>query len=308
MAASALGRSRRGSLARREAIEFYLCISPWLIGFIVFTAGPILASLVISLTDWDILTPANVVGLSNFVAETRDRLFWQSLKVTATYAFVSVPLHLVIGLFVAVLLNQPIRGVALWRTLYYLPSVISGVAVSLLWYWIFHPSFGVLNWLLGLGGIAGPAWLSSESWVMPALIVMSLWGVGSSIVINLAAIQGVPTELYEAAEIDGAGAWSRFQHVTLPMITPVLFFNLVLGVIGSFQTFTQAFVLTQGGPRYASLFYVLYLYQNAFQDLKMGYGAALAWTLFLIILGLTLLIFRSSPYWVYYEGQLRGRR
>src|SRR6185437_2552020 len=215
-------------------------------------------------------------------------------------------LSIVLGLFVAILLNQNIKGVSFWRTMYYMPSVISGVAVSLLWLWIFHPDFGVVNWLLGLLGIPGPHWLTSPTWVIPAFIIMSLWGVGGSIVINLAALQGVPTELYEAAQIDGASGWTSFRSITLPLITPVVFFNLVLGIIGSYQAFTASYVMTQGGPEYASLFYVLYLYQKAFQDLSMGYGAALAWVLFLLILALSAIVFRSSPYWVYYEGQRRG--
>lgn len=184
-----------------------------------------------------------------------------------------------------------------------MPSVISGVAVALLWMWIFNPEFGVLNFLLWkLFHIQGPAWLMSEEWVIPALIIMSLWGIGGDIVIYLAGLQGIPTELYEAAEIDGANSFNKFLNITIPMMSPVLLFTLIMGIINSFQVFTQAYVMTRGGPHYASLFYVLYIYQNAFQFFSMGYASALSWILFLIILALTFLIFKSSPLWVYYES------
>jgi multiple sugar transport system permease protein len=204
------------------------------------------------------------------------------------------------------MLNRDIKGVAWFRTIFYLPSVISGVAVSLLWMWIFNPDFGILNHLLWkFFRIQGPAWIASEEWVIPSLIIMSLWGIGGGIVIYLAGLQGIPTELYEAAEIDGAGGWRKLINITLPMISPVIFFNLVMGIIGSFQVFTQAYVMTNGGPNNASLFMVLYLYRNAFQYFSMGYASAIAWILFMIIMALTMLVFKSSPMWVYYEGALR---
>ena len=302
-------RARRpGSLARRENGEFYLFIAPWLIGFALFVAGPMVATLALSFMSWDLLTPPTFAGLANFAKLTGDPLFFQALKVSATYSLVGIPLHIALAFFVAILLNQPLRFLAFIRTLYYTPSVLSGVAVAVLWLWIFNPSFGPINFILGAFGITGPLWLGSTKWALPALMVISLWGVGGAMVIFLAGLQGIPTVLYEAAQIDGANGWQRFRHVTVPMISPVLLFNLVLGIISSFQAFTNAYVMTNGGPDYATLMYVLYLYNNGFRYFQMGYASALAWVLFLIILALTLLVFRSSPAWVYYEGELRGRR
>jgi multiple sugar transport system permease protein len=262
-----------------------------------------IASLVLSLARYDVITPPQFVGLSNYVKMlTNDPLVFQSLKVTALYALGSVPLGLCFSLFLALLMNQKIRGITTFRTIYYMPAVISGVPVALLWMWIFNPDFGIINNALGLVGIQGPKWLSSETWVIPAFIIMSLWTIGAPMIIYLAGLQSIPQHLYEAAEIDGAGPWAKFIQLTIPMISPVIFFNAVLGVIGSFQVFTPAFVMTQGGPVNASLFVGLYLYNNAFVYFQMGYASALAWLVFAIILALTLLVIRSSPYWVYYEG------
>lgn len=218
------------------------------------------------------------------------------------YYLLNVPLNLLLGLLLAILLNQKIRGIAVFRTIYYLPSVTAGVAVSLLWMWIFNPRFGVINVLLSKVGIQGPAWLGSETWAMPALIIMSIWGVGGSMLIYLGALQSIPTHLYEAATLDGAGAWRKFLNITIPMVTPVLLLNMIMGVIASFQVFTQAFIMTKGGPNYATLFYVLYLYQQAFEWFNLGYASALAWVLFVVILIFTFVILRSSSKWVYYEG------
>ncbi|MCL4541239.1 MAG: sugar ABC transporter permease [Chloroflexi bacterium] len=292
---------------QREAIAGYLFILPAVLGLLFFTAGPMLASLYLSFTKYD-LVHVPWVGLFNYQYMLRDPFFWQSLRVTVTYTVLAVPLGLVAGLAVAMLLNQKIKALSVYRTIYYLPSLVGGVAVSLLWMWIFNPQFGVLNWLLSLVGIKGPQWIFSQHWVIPSFVLMSLWGVGGGMIIYLAGLQGIPSDLYDAAAIDGAGAARTFRSVTLPMLTPVLFFNLVIGIIGSFQIFTQAFVMTSGGPNNASLFYVLYLYQNAFQYFYMGYASALAWILFLIVVVLTALVFRSSPMWVFYEGELRGRK
>jgi multiple sugar transport system permease protein len=198
-------------------------------------------------------------------------------------------------------MNQDVKGLAVWRTIYYLPAVVSGVAVSLLWIWILNPQFGVVNVLLAKVGIAGPQWLQSKDWALPSLVLMSLWGAGGSMVIYLAGLQGIPTDLYDAATIDGTTAWSRFRYITVPLMTPVLFLQLVTGIIGSFQTFTQGYVMTGGGPGHATHFYVLYLYQRAFEDRMMGRASAMAWVLFVIILSLTLLVFRTQRHWVYYE-------
>jgi multiple sugar transport system permease protein len=294
----------RASLARREALTFYLLISPWLAGFLLFVLGPMVASLFISFTKWDLLSPLKFVGLQNYEKMfTRDPLFWQSLKVTAIYTCVYVPMELAGGLVLALLMNQKLRFVGVFRTIYYLPSVLPGVAFVVLWMWILHPDVGLINTLLSYIGIEGPRWLADPNWALPALLMMSLWGLGRSMVIYLASLQGIPQHLYEAVAIDGANAWHSFWKITLPMLTPTIFFNLVLSVISTFQTFTSAFVATDGGPLDSTLFYVLYLFRQAFQYFNMGYASALAWILFVVILVLTLLIVRSSGRWVYYEGE-----
>ncbi len=301
-------RPRRGYFSGRrlENLTGWLWASPWILGFLIFTLGPMLASVYFSFTDFPVISPPKWIGLGNYrTMLTKDGSILQALKVTTVYALAAIPLNLSLGFFLAILLNQPIKGVTVWRTVYYLPAVISGVAVALLWQWIFNTDFGLANWLLSIIGIKGPRWLLDPSWALPSLVIMSMWGVGGGMIINLAGLQGVPTQLYEAAEIDGAGAWRRFWMVTIPMVSPVIFFNLVMGVIGALQTFTQAFIMTGGGPREATYFYMLHLYNNAFQWLKMGYAAALAWVLFFYILILTLFVIRSSSAWVYYEGELR---
>lgn len=295
-------KTKLGIQARREERYFYLFISPWIIGFLVFTAMPIGASLLYSFSLYDVITPMRWIGVSNYAKMFQDELFRQALKVTSIYSGGSVTLSIVAALTVAIVLNRNIRGLSLFRTLFYLPSVISGVAVSLLWMWLFNPDFGLINYFLWeLFRIRGPAWIYSREWAVPSLILMSLWGIGGGIVIYLARLQGIPTELYEAAEIDGAGAWRRLSSITLPLMTPVIFFQLIMGIISSFQVFTQAYVMTAGGPGYATLFYVLYLYRNAFKYYQMGYASALAWVLFIILLALTLLVVRTSRHWVYYE-------
>jgi multiple sugar transport system permease protein len=294
--------------ARQEAIESYIWISPWLIGFVVFMAGPIIASLVLSFTKWDIVRPARWVGLQNYqLILGTDPDFRQALKVTLTYAAVTLPLHLILGLGLSLLLNLKIKGMNIYRTLFYLPAILPGVAVTLLWVWIFNPDFGIINWLLSLVGIKGPTWFSSPTWALPGLMIMSLWGVGGGAVIYLAGLQNIPPHLYEAAEIDGAGTWRKFWNITIPLLTPTLFFQLVMGLIGSFQAFVSAYIATDGGPLKATLFYMLYLYRTAFTSFKMGYGSALAWILTIIILACTLLVFKSSTLWVYYESERKGR-
>ena len=298
---------KRRSLAGDEEFHFYLFVSPWLIGFLLFTLGPIVASLVLSFTRYNIVRPPEFSGLENFKLLAADTLFWQSLKVTLIYVVFAVPLGIIGSLLLATILNQKIGGLSIFRTLYYLPNVISGVAVSLLWMWVLNPDFGILNYVLYvLFHIKGPGWLFSETWVMPSFVLMSLWNVGGPMLIYLASLQGIPTQLYEAAELDGAGMLAKFWNITIPMLTPVILFSLITGVINSFQVFTQAYVMTKGGPGYSSLFYVLYLYQNAFFYFKMGYAAALAWILFVIILICTLLLLRTSQRWVYYEESAEG--
>ena len=296
---------RMGKQARREELWFYLLISPWLLGFIVFIAGPILASSYLSFTHNDPVNwPPKWVGLANYDLLIHDSLFWQSLKVTFYYTAVSVPLSVTTATIVALLLNQGLPLLSMWRTIYYLPAVTSGVAVALMWQWIFQPSFGLLNGVLyTLTGIQGPHWLTDERWAMPALIIISLWQFGGPMLIYLAAIQNVPTTLYEAAEIDGANIFQQMWHVTIPSITPVIFFNLIMNIIGSFQVFTNAFIITQGGPHYATYFYVLNIYNNAFTYISnMGYADALSWVLFVVMLVFTLLAFKSAQFWVFYEN------
>ena len=299
----------RLSLARRDSLWAYAFITPWILGFIIFTVGPMLASLYFSFTEYDIVSAPRWIGLRNYINLTNDPLFWHSLGITIKYAVIALPLGLAVSYMIAVLLNQKIRGINVWRTIYFIPSVIAGVAVALLWSRIFDPQFGILNPFLERLGINGPGWLSDPQWAVPALVIMSLWSVGGNVIIYLAGLQGVPTDLYDAAKVDGASTWQRFRYVTLPMTTPVIFYNLILGLIGTFQYFTEVYVLTNGtgAPARATLFYNLYLYQNAFRYFHMGYASTMAWVLFIIVLAITLLIFRSSEAWVYYEGQLRGR-
>ncbi len=292
----------------KETIYFHLYISPWLLGFLIFTLWPIIQSLYISLTDWEMQLNKypKFIGISNYRNLLfNDELFWISLKNTIYYAFGSVPLGLILALILALLLNQKLRGITIFRTIFYLPSVISGVAVALLWVWIFNPNFGIVNVILAKLGLPTPGWFGDPEWAMPALIIMSFWGVGGSMLIFLAGLQGIPTEFYEAAEIDGANLWSKFRHITLPMLSPTILFNLVMGIIGSFQVFTNVYIMTSGGPGTATLVYVLYLFQNAFLYFKMGYASAMAWILFVIILILTLLVIKSSAFWVYYETEVK---
>jgi multiple sugar transport system permease protein len=295
------------SLARREALTAYLFLSPWIVGFICITVGPMVASLYFSFTNYNIVTPAVWAGLGNYRNLLHDALFWKSLGVTLKYGVVSLPLQILFGFTLAVLLNQNIPGVNLFRAIFYIPATISGVAIALVWGLILNPDKGLLNPILALIGIHGPAWLQDPRSALYGLVIISLWGVGGGIVIYLAGLQGVPTDLYEAAKVDGANVLQQFIHVTLPMVTPVIFYNLVLGLINTFQYFTEVFILTQGGPARATLVYNLYLYQNAFYYNHMGYASALAWVLFMITLVLTVLVFRSSDAWVFYEGQLKGR-
>lgn len=291
-------------MGQREAIEGYLFLLPWLLGFLLLTLGPVLASLSLSFTDWQVGLRINFVGLDNYVQMfTKDNQFWQSLQVTAVYSVMALPTGIVVALGMALLLNQQITGISIFRTIFYLPAVTSGVAVALLWSWIFNSEFGVLNWLLSLVGVEGPAWLLDPAWALPALAIMSLWGAGALMIIYLASLQGIPPSLYEAAQIDGANGFSQFRHITIPMLTPTILFNLVVGIIAVFQTFTNAWIMTKGGPSYATYFYVLHLFNNAFGYARMGYASALAWVLFIIVLILTAVVLRSSQYWVFYAGE-----
>ncbi|HRW07828.1 MAG TPA: sugar ABC transporter permease [Caldilineaceae bacterium] len=291
---------------RRDLRNGLLFVSPWLVGLCVFTLYPILASFYYSFTVYDIISPPQFAGLANYQdLLTTDPLFWKAVRNTLYYVAVAVPLYLCIALAVALLLNMKLRGMAVYRTLFFLPSIVPDVASAMLWAWILNPQFGLLNALLRGLGIPTVGWLSDPNWSKPALILIGLWAFGSSMVIFLAALQDVPEALYEAAELDGAGLLRKTWNVTLPMITPTIFFNLVLGMIGAFQYFTTAFVLSQGtgGPASSTLFYSLLLYNNAFSYFKMGYSSAMAWLLFAFVFLLTWLVFKSANRWVYYEGE-----
>ena len=300
--------TRAGALRRREAIEGFLYISPWIVGFLVFNFGPLLYSFYLSLTRYSIVRDPIFTGIDNYVQIfPRDRLFWVAIERTAYYAVITVVVGLTLSLLLALLLDQKLVGTTFLRTFFYLPTLTPIVASIIIWGWIFHPQLGVLNYLLGLVGIAGPGWLQSVEWAMPALIVIALWGSvgGSRMVIFIAGLQGIPHELYEAAHIDGAGLWSRFRHVTIPLLTPTIFFNTILGIIGAFSVFSAAFVGTRGGPANATYFYVLHIYNRGFADSEMGYAAALAWIFFLIMMAFTGLQFWLQKRWVHYEGAAR---
>jgi len=306
---------RRLTGRQREAGVAYAFMSPWVVGFLALTLLPMAASLVLSFTDYQLLSPgsAHWIGGANYAEAARDPAVGQSLKVTAYYAISEVGLSLVLGLVLALLLNAGMRGIATLRTVYYLPAVVSGVSVAILWLWIFQPSGGLANHILNMLGLPSVGWIYSSRWVIPAFVLMGLWGVGQTAFIYLAVLQRIPTNLYEAAAVDGIGPLRRLFGITLPLVTPALLVNLVLGLIGNFQIFTAGFVittgrggpgaLTLGGPGQSSLFYVLYLYQNAFTRFRFGYASALAWVMFALLLALTLLIFRSSRRWVYEEGR-----
>ena len=296
---------RRVSRILRDNLRGYAFIGLALIGILAFRLGPMLQSLYYSFTKYDILTPPRWIGLRNYVRIlTEDQLFWKSLVNTAYYVGVSVPLRLVFALLLAVLLNQKVRGMSVFRTLFYLPTVTALIAVATLWMWAFEPVFGIVNNALKVFGIPGPAWLGDPSWAMAAIIVVACWQVGQQMLIFLAGLQSIPTQLYEVAELDGTPWWRRFFGVTLPLLSPIVFFNMVVGIIQSFQMFAKIYVMTGGGPVNSTLVYVMYLYTRAFNYLEMGYGSAMAWILLFIILGLTLVQIRASK-WVYYEGGQR---
>ena len=299
-------RRRFGSpLARQEAMVAFLFLSPWILGFLIFTIYPIAYSFYLSFTKFDILTPPKFIGLNNFKFMIDQPIFWQSLKVTTINCLVSVPLGVIVGYSIALLLNQKIKGLSFWRSVYYLPAIVPALATAYLFSWIFNKDLGLVNGILRVFGITGPGWFSSREWVLPAFWIMGLWGAGASMILYLAALQGVPTELYEAAMLDGANAWQKFRHITLPITSPVILFTTLMGIISSFQIFTGAYIVTGGGPADASLFYILYLYNIAWVQMKMGYAAALAWVLFVIILTLSLITLKASGRLVYYQGEAR---
>lgn len=285
----------------REAVEGYFFALPWLVGLSIFILYPFIANIFYSFTEYNIIESPVWVGIDNYRVLMHDSLFWKSLYNTIYYSAV-VPLQLIIALLLALLLNQKVKGQRYFRTLFYLPVLVPLVASSILWQWMLSPNYGLVNSLLYKIGINGPGWFASESWSKPALILMGTWTVGGAMIIFLATLQDIPQVLYEAAEMDGATAFKKLFHITLPLLTPAIFFNLIMGIIGSFQVFTQAYVITDGGPMYSTTFYVLYLYNNAFRFFRMGRASAMALILFIVIFTITLFIVKTASKWVYYEA------
>ncbi|MEH7335942.1 sugar ABC transporter permease [Neobacillus drentensis] len=293
---------------RWDIIVPLLFIAPWIIGFLAFTLGPLLYSLFISFFDWPIVGEAKFIGLDNYKTMfTEDPLFWESLGVTVKFAALFVPLNIITALFLAILLNQKVKGYSFFRTFFYLPSVISGVALAMIWAWVYNGEYGILNYFLSLIGVKGPDWLNDPNWALIAMVIASLWGQGTMMLIFLAGLKAIPGELYEAASIDGANKIQQFFKITIPMLTPTILFNLITTIISAFQQLTLALVLTGGGPLKSTYFYAMYVYENAFKYFKMGYSSANAWFMFVIVLVLTLIVFKSSSAWVYYEGEVKNK-
>lgn len=291
---------------RRDAIEGYLFIMPVVLGLIIFTFGPMVASLYFSLTDYPILDAPKWVGLKNYVdLFTKEKYFWQAVKVTVTYAVTQVPLGIIGSFILALFLNQRVKGIPFFRTCFYMPTVVPAVASAVLWGWLLNPDYGLVNAMLKALHLPTSRFLGDPKSALGSLVLMSLWGVGGGMIIYLAGLQGIPESLYEAGKIDGANEVQLFRFVTLPMMTPTIFFNLVMGLIGALQVFTEAFVLTRGGPLYSTYFYGLMVYDRAFKWTQMGMASAMAWVLGVVTLLLTLLVFRSSSLWVFYETEVK---
>ncbi|MBN1402137.1 MAG: sugar ABC transporter permease [Anaerolineae bacterium] len=295
---------------RREELEGYAYLAPWLIGFFAFTAMPIVVSILMSFTRYSVLRPPQWLGLRNFQRALggEDQLMWPSIGRSFYYAVLSVPTRLAGSLLVAMLLNQSLRLTAFWRTLFFLPSLTPSVATAYVWRWILNPEIGVVRMVFDVVGVTMPRWLGSMEWALPSLAMIGLWATvgGSSMIIFLAGLQDVPLELIEAADIDGAGRWRKFWNVTIPMLSPVIFFNLIMGIIRALQVFDLAFVATAGGPGYATRFISLHIYETAFVSFDMGYAAALSWILVVLIVSMTIIQFRLSSTWVFYQGEVRA--
>ncbi len=290
---------------RKSNIYGFLFASPWIIGLLLFYAFPLLASIYFSFTTYSILQPGEFIGLDNYKQLMNDDIFWKSVYNTIYFAILFVPLSIIMGVSLAMMLNMKIKGMAIYRTIYFLPTLVPHVALAVLWMWLLNPGFGLVNGFLDTIGIQGPAWLGSETWSKPSLILMSLWGIGQAVVIYLAGLADIPQDYYDAADVDGANWFKKTFHITLPLLTPVIFFNLIMGVIGAFQQFTLPYALTQGSgkPANSLTFYVMYLYDNGFKFFKMGYASAMAWILFVVIMILTSIIFITSKRWVHYQGK-----
>jgi multiple sugar transport system permease protein len=292
-------------MQRRNWLAGMAFTSPFILGFLIFTLYPLATSFYYSFTSYKILTPPVWIGLKNYRDLLSDELFWTAISNTVIFTVMAVPLQILTSFVLAMALNAKIRGQAFYRTIFYLPSLVPIVAVSILWLWLFHTRFGLINIALEAIGIHGIGWLTDPNWAKPSLVLMGLWSVGPTVVIYLAGLQDVPEHLYEAASLDGANWLNKIWYVTVPMMTPVFLFTLIIGLINAFQYFTEVYIMTSGGPINATLMYVVYLYDNAFRYIKMGYASALAWVLCLVVLICTLLILKSSARWVYYGGETR---
>ncbi|KKI92096.1 spermidine/putrescine ABC transporter permease [Bacillus sp. SA1-12] len=307
MESAALHGKKKKSLSKetRWTLIGLAFASPWIIGFITFTAYPFFVSFYYSLTSYDLINSPKWVGFDNYAQIFKDSYFYKAIQNTFFMAAIAVPINLFASLIIALVLNLKVKGIAIYRTIYYLPAVIPAVAGAMLWSWLLNPEYGIIDIVLRAVGLPDPAWLSDPQFTKPSLILMGLWGAGAGAIIYLAALQGIPQHYYEAASLDGANLWQKFRYITLPALSPVTLFQLIMGLIGAFQIFTESFILmgdSMGGPDQSMLFYAVYLYQQAFISLKMGYASALAWVLFVIVILVTIGIFKSSMRWVYYGG------
>ena len=293
---------------QREALQGYLYISPWFFGFLIFTAGPLIASLGLSFTDWGLISAPTFVGLDNYESLWADPVYKIAIEVTAKFTLIRVPLIIGLSLSVALLMTRPVPGIRVFRTLYYLPAVIGGVPMAMIWAWVLNPDYGIMNRLLEFAGTTGPNWLGDPNWALAAIIMISVWDIGFPMIVFIAGLQNIPPILYEAATLDGASSWHKLRHVTLPLLSPTIFFMLVMQIIASFQTFDVIYVVSngRGDPLRSTLMYLLYFYRTTFVRLKAGYGSAMVWVLFIIIMAFTLLMFKSSSLWVYYESEVKN--
>ncbi len=293
---------------RKSLFYGLLFTSPAILGFLIFTLGPMIASLVLSFTDYSVFKDrTSFIGFGNYVRmfSGADDYFYPSLGATFYFVVLRVPAVIVLSFLIALLLNMNVKGRAFFRTVVYLPSIVPAVASAMIWMWLLNPDLGLINTLLNAVGLPGSLWLYGESSVVPAVVLTSLWGIGGTVIIFLAGLSGIPRQYYEAIDVDGGGWFSKLRHITVPLVSPTIFFNAIMTIIGSIQVFNEAYILTQGGPNNKSLFYVFYLWRTGFRDTEMGYASALAWVLFLVILFFTFIVFRTSKSWVYYEGERR---
>ncbi len=298
-------KKKKWSIQKQETMYGYIFISPWLIGLVCFIAGPMIFSLIASFTNYNMLK-MEFIGFDNFIMMFKqDPVFWKSFSNTLIYALMNVPLVTAGGVIVAVMLNKAIWGMRGFRTIFYLPNIMVGIGTYFLWMMLLNPTTGLVNQVLAIFGITGPAWLADPNWTKPAIVLMHVWGLGGQMLLYLARLQSIPKELYEACEIDGASKFSQFRNVTIPMLTPIIFYNLVIGIIGAFQIFQEGYVMSSegsGAPANSLLFYNLHLWKQAFEKYRTGYASAMAWFMFIFILGLTLVNQKISKRWVYYEG------